>query len=163
MPYTDPGFTASDIEDGDLTGNVTVTGTVDTTTPGTYLLTYSVTDSHGNTTTVTRTVVVSANTTPVLTLAGSNPSTVYLGIAYVEPGYTAIDAEDGDITGNVTVVGTVDHNTIGNATLIYSVTDGDGNTTTVNRTVNVVANNAPVITLAGANPHNILQDVVTGT
>jgi len=162
MPYTDPGFTASDIEDGDLTSSVVVTGVVDTTTPGTYIVTYTVTDTQGNVTSVNRTVVVSANTTPVIVLAGANPATVYTGIPYVEPGFSATDAEDGDITANVTVTGAVDHLIIGNYTLVYSVTDSNGNTSTINRTVNVVANNAPVITLAGANPHNILQDVVAG-
>lgn len=53
------GVTATDKEDGNLTSSITVTGTVDTTTAGTYQLTYSVTDSDEGTTTVTRTVFVS--------------------------------------------------------------------------------------------------------
>lgn len=36
------------VEDGDLTGSVTVTGTVDVTQTGTYHLYYDVTDSSGN-------------------------------------------------------------------------------------------------------------------
>lgn len=45
------GVSATDKTDGDLTAKVTVTGTVDTKTAGEYLLTYSVTNSQGNTTT----------------------------------------------------------------------------------------------------------------
>lgn len=45
------GVSASDKTDGDLTSKITVTGTVDTDTVGEYLLTYSVTNSQGNTTT----------------------------------------------------------------------------------------------------------------
>ncbi len=58
--YTDAGATASDTEDGDITGSIVVVGdTIDTTTPGSHTVTYNVTDSHGNhTTQVTRTVNV---------------------------------------------------------------------------------------------------------
>lgn len=56
MPYTDLGATATDAEDGVLP--VTVTGSVDQSTPGTYTLGYSATDSGGKTTTVDRTVIV---------------------------------------------------------------------------------------------------------
>lgn len=56
--YQEPGFTATDNVDGDLTAAVKVTGQVDSYAPGTYTLTYSVTDSHGNAVTATRTVEV---------------------------------------------------------------------------------------------------------
>lgn len=56
--FTDPGATASDNEDGDITSSIVVTGVVDTGTLGTYTITYTVTDAAGNTATVTRTVIV---------------------------------------------------------------------------------------------------------
>lgn len=56
--YVDPGFGAKDNLDGDLTEKVTVTGTVDTATLGTYQLQYSVTDSFNNTTVALRNVIV---------------------------------------------------------------------------------------------------------
>lgn len=47
-PYVDPGFSASDLEDGDITSSVVIGGdVVDTTNVGTYNITYDVTDSDG--------------------------------------------------------------------------------------------------------------------
>jgi hypothetical protein len=58
--FVDPGATATDLEDGNATttAHIVVTGTVATSTPGTYTLTYTVTDSGGLTASTTRTVVV---------------------------------------------------------------------------------------------------------
>ena len=46
--FTDPGATASDNIDGDLTSSITSSGTVNTATEGTYLITYTVSDAAGN-------------------------------------------------------------------------------------------------------------------
>lgn len=58
--WADPGFTATDNADGDITNNVQVTGSVNPAVPGTYILSYYVADAVGNETTVTRTVTVNA-------------------------------------------------------------------------------------------------------
>ena len=60
--YIDSGAVATDEEDGDLTSSINVTGSVDTSTEGTYTLTYSVQDSEGESASVTRTVYVVDNT-----------------------------------------------------------------------------------------------------
>lgn len=52
------GITATDTEDGDLTARISVTGTVDFSTPGTYPLTYEVTDDDGKSASVTITITV---------------------------------------------------------------------------------------------------------
>lgn len=52
------GVSATDEVDGDVTSSITVSGTVDVNTVGNYTLTYTVTDSDGNETEETRTVVV---------------------------------------------------------------------------------------------------------
>lgn len=54
------GVEAFDKEDGNLINSVVVAGEVNTKAPGEYELTYSVTDSNGNTTTVKRVVTVKA-------------------------------------------------------------------------------------------------------
>ena len=45
---TDPGVTATDDVDGDVTLSITASGIVDTSTAGTYVITYSVSDAAGN-------------------------------------------------------------------------------------------------------------------
>ena len=74
--YTEEGFTASDNIDGDLTDDVIVEGSVDTATPGEYILKYTVSDAVGNITEVIRTVkvlspdelVILLNDEPVFTM-----------------------------------------------------------------------------------------------
>lgn len=139
--WTDPGYTATDNADGDLTASVTVTGTVDTSTVGDYPLTYSVTDSSDNTGTATRTVTVveavqTDSTDPVITLTGGN-QTLTEGDTWVEPGYTATDNVDGDLTASVVVSGALDTTTAGTYTRVYTVTDAADNTGTASRTVTV--------------------------
>lgn len=62
--YSDPGATATDDRDG--TTEVIITGSVDTSTVGTFTITYTATDNAGNTATSSRTVnvVLTADTTP---------------------------------------------------------------------------------------------------
>lgn len=59
------GVTASDAEDGTITSQITYTGSVNTAVAGTYLLTYSVTDQGGATTTVSRRITVEEKTVPI--------------------------------------------------------------------------------------------------
>ncbi len=139
--YVEPRWTVTDNVDTDLDDDVIVTGTVDSNTVGTYLLEYSVTDSAGNVGAAARTVnvVEKADTTPpVITLAGADPLKLLQGTPYTEPGWTATDDVDDDLTGDVEVSGTVDVNTAGAYTLIYTVADIAGNTATVTRTVEVI-------------------------
>ncbi len=92
--------------------------------------------------TVTQTFVVRAVADilpPELTLAGETTVSVKQGTLYREPGYTAQDNLDGDLTRLVTVSGYVDTNKPGTYTLVYSVKDATGNVTEVTRTVIVTA------------------------
>ena len=65
--FKDPGATAEDEEDGDLTDSIVVTGKVNTRTPGTYVIKYSVTNSLGNKATKKRTVTVEEKETTTTT------------------------------------------------------------------------------------------------
>ena len=56
--FTEPGYRAADAKDGDLTEKVTVTNNVDASKAGIYRVTYSVVNSDGVTTSVSRTVTV---------------------------------------------------------------------------------------------------------
>ena len=79
--FGNPGAAASDNIDGDITSSIVVSGSVDTSTLGTYTLNYDVSDAAGNAaTTVSRTVVVEKNTeTQTLSLnAGWNLVSFYV-------------------------------------------------------------------------------------
>ena len=67
--FTDPGATAVDDVDGDLTANIVVTGAVDTAAAGLYSLTYTATDAAGNYGSASRlvTVVAAPSTTATTT------------------------------------------------------------------------------------------------
>lgn len=151
-PFVDPGATATDTEDGDLTSEIIVDGTVATTTLGTYTLTYSVYDSEGLGATTTREVIVyeesnpPANTPPVVTLIGDHPLEWTLDNPFVDPGATYTDAEDDDDTLATTTTGTVDTSVVGSYILTYSVTDSGGLSATTTRTVNVVETPVPPVT-----------------
>lgn len=63
--YFDPGYIASDGSGKDITRNVKTSGSVDYNTVGTYILTYSVTDTYGNTAVTTREVIVKSSSIAV--------------------------------------------------------------------------------------------------
>lgn len=56
--YTEPGAAASDDVDGDISDGITITGTVNSASAGSYTRTYTVSDAAGNTGTATRVVNV---------------------------------------------------------------------------------------------------------
>jgi len=143
--YSELGATALDNVDGSIT--VSISGTVNTSVPGTYTLTYSATDSASNSSSTTRNVNVFDNVGPVITLNGVNPMTVNAGDSYIEPGATATDNIDGSVT--VTISGSVDTSTLGSYTINYSAIDAAGTTTEITRTITVIDESTPVLTLNG--------------
>ena len=76
-------------------------------------------------------------TPPVLTLSGLQSMTLDAGDTFVDPGGTATDDIDGDLTDAIQVNGQVDSAVVGAYTVTYTVTDRSGNETQVNRTVSV--------------------------
>ncbi|WP_260845773.1 tandem-95 repeat protein [Paenibacillus sp. Y412MC10] len=87
---------------------------------------------------------------PVITLNGD--STIYLpkGQTYDEPGYSAYDEVDKDLTDGVVVTGSVDSDTLGTYILHYNVADSSGNPAPEEtRTVQVVSSNLSSLTVGG--------------
>ena len=151
--FSDPGVTVYD-QDGSST--YTTTGTVDTNVLGAYSLTYTAVDNSGNQATATRTVNVVDTTAPVITLTGDSQVNLEVGSTYTDAGATASDNYDGDISSQIVVVNNVDVNTLGSYTVTYSVSDSSSNAASVvTRTVNVVDQTAPAITILGDNPVTI--------
>ena len=130
-PYVEEGFAASDNYDGDLTDKV-----IRTEQDG--VVTYTVSDSSGNTAVVTRVIQYFDPGYPELTLMGSTCVFVTVGELYEDPGFTATDREGADLTTAVAVEGEVNTESPGIYTLRYSVSNEYGNTTTKDRIVYVL-------------------------
>ncbi len=128
--YAEEGFSATDNYDGDLTDKVMRTVKDDQ-------ILYTVSDSSGNTVTVTRGIVYDDRSAPTVTLTGEEHVSIKPGQAYEEPGFQAVDDLDGDLTGRVQVTGEADIYTPGDYPYTYTVTDAHGNTGKAVRTVTV--------------------------
>lgn len=141
---TDSG---SQISDGSAGGGATTTGATDATATST---------NSGQTTMLTDTTGATENDTtqappdvtpsavsdvepPVVTLTGAAAMQVTVGDAFTDPGATATDDTDGDLTTHINVSGVVDATTAGLYELTYSATDAAGNTGSASRVVTVVA------------------------
>ncbi len=141
------------VTDDEGAGNVTVTNNSATAvtfgTAGTYVVTYTATDSDGNVTTATRTFTISSdcgtgggdNNPPTITITGNSCIETSATSFDFLAGVTAIDDLDGTITLNLTdnVLGeeTVIFGTVGTYTVTYTVTDSLLETTTTTRTITI--------------------------
>ncbi len=139
--------------------------TINSASPTTYIITYKATDAAGNVATVIRSVIVgnpdgtvsvgaasgasggsssgTASTTditaPVVTLTGAAAMELTVGSVFTDPGATATDNVDGDVTAKIVETGSVDTATVGSYPLTYSATDAAGNTGSASRLVTVLA------------------------
>ena len=129
--YIEQGFSAVDNHDGDITAQVVRSETPDA-------VTYTVSDSLGNTTTITRALECKDIVSPVITLNGDTHMKLFQGMAYIEPGGFAFDDVDGDLTTAITVSGSVDTSIVGEQTITYQVTDSNGNIGEVTRVVEII-------------------------
>ena len=136
--FSDPGAVASDAEDGDLTNAIVIESNLDVFAVGEYEIVYSVTDSAGNLSSVSRLVTITGNAgnrAPEITLNGSNSITTAFASTFTDPGYSADDQEDGDLTASVIVESELDTRFPGEYQITYRVTDSAGAESTVSRTV----------------------------
>lgn len=72
---------------------------------------------------------------PVISLTGKNPDSLLLNATYVEPGFTAADNKDGDITSKVVRTSGIDNTKLGSYLVTYLVSDLAGNKDSVTRVV----------------------------
>lgn len=93
---------------------------------GEYEIDYSLTYL-GQEYTDSRKIAINDILPPELNLNGPEVIGMYVGEAFTDPGFEAIDNHDGDLTSSVKVEGGVDSNNFGVYTLKYSVEDAVGN------------------------------------
>lgn len=124
--FNEPGATAYDEVDGDLTDEIRYGGdVVNTSIPGTYIHTYSVTNSLGNSDSASRIIEVEDRVAPIMSLRPPAAMTVEQYGRFIDPGASADDNCDGNLP--VIVTGAVNTRVAGVYTLAYSATDSSGN------------------------------------
>ncbi len=162
--YQDSGATAYDNVDGDISSSIitSYSAKIDSTSPpGNYTVTYSVSDSSGNSATASRTVVIRPGDTipPVIVLLGDNPYVMEFGGTYNEPGAFAVDNMDDTIPfENITVITDSLNTTVSDKyNVFYEVQDQAGNEADTFRIVIVLPNDTdtPLITLYGSDTVNL--------
>ena len=127
-------YSAYDNYDGDISGNVTRQVVDDN-------LILSVSDSSFNVYSKSISLIREDLESPNISLNGNQSMYIPVGSTFSDPGYSAYDNCDGDVTNNVSVTGSVDSSHAGNYTISYSVSDGMGNSNSVSRNVNVYSPN----------------------
>ena len=146
-PFNDPGVSATDNLQGDISNQAQFITNLNTVATGFYFVKYFVTDLYGNTSdTIMRNVQVEVNQTgPVITLIGPDTQIVEVFSNYTDAGATAKTNNGTDITNKMIVMGRVHTDKIGTYIINYSVVDNFGFTDEANRMVVVVDTKAPVI------------------
>lgn len=144
-PFVDPGFSVTDNIDALMTNDVIVTGSVDSSRIGKYSLHYFVSDGAGNFDSKTRIVNVvqfSDTIAPVIipprdiTVEATGSRTV-LSIG---------NAIATDNSGTVTITNNATFSyPLGNTVILWTATDGVGNSASVTQTINVRDTTAPSI------------------
>ncbi|MBN1604338.1 MAG: DUF5011 domain-containing protein [Chitinispirillaceae bacterium] len=137
-PYHEFGATAYDSTEGDLTDSIHISGFHDSTVAGVYSVTYTVSDKAGHTVSKTRIIIYTTTQSidtvpPVIKLKGPLEISYTNDSLFQEPGYTAIDNLDGDITSKVSITMQQFEDF---AIRQYSVSDAAGNKASAYRTIN---------------------------
>jgi hypothetical protein len=107
-------------------------------------------------------------TAPVITLLDSNPVDLNVGDTYVEPGATALDETDGDVSSNIVIDNSAVNTAVaGSYAITYNVTDASGNAASeVLRYINVIDINQPAsnLSVTAISPDSIpVQSTIVAT
>lgn len=96
---------------------------------------YFVSDTSGNKSEVSKKLIYEDKESPAINLNGGNYAYAFLNESFNEPGFSANDNCNGDISSRVNVSGNVDLSKSGTYDLKYSVVDDSGNKSDVTRKV----------------------------
>ncbi|OYU97150.1 MAG: hypothetical protein CFE21_02330 [Bacteroidetes bacterium B1(2017)] len=150
--FVDPGVSATDNIEGNISAKYETIGSVDTSKVGPNYLKYIVRDLYGNVSdTLMRTVFVILNQTgPTLTLNGPSQTYVEVYRKFNDSGYVARDNQGMDISNQVVVTSNLDSTKLGQYTNTYLIVDAFGFTDTKLRAITVGDTTRPVITPKGS-------------
>ena len=98
-------------------------------------ITYKVTDSSGNTTTITKKIFYKDVVKPVIKLNGNEQMNLVVGSSFEDPLVTVTDNCDSDLSNSVKVEGIVDTSKVGEYVITYSVKDAADNEEHISRKV----------------------------
>ncbi len=126
--WADAGANVYDENDNEISSDITGSGNVNTSQPGTYTVTYSFT----NASPVTRTVTVTAPAAPTITLNGDSVMNLTVGQYFTDPDATISDGSTPLVSGVVPAGSPA-------GTYIITYTDPNDSTVSTSRTVNVTA------------------------
>lgn len=133
--YTEPGATAT-FSFHDISDHIVIDSQVNDDKVGTYKVIYTV-EYLDKTATAERMVNVIDKEPPELTLTEGESLSLQPGEKYEDPGVTAIDDSDGDISAQVASKGFVDTSCEGTYYVLYDVSDSYGNAASATRTIQV--------------------------
>jgi len=126
-----PSATATDEIDGDLTINIRIEENININVPGTYSLSYQVTDSGNNNVIIKIDVHVVEDLPPAIVIDGEPLVETEIFYSDLLPNITAYDEVDGDLTEDVIIDSSnVDNTQPGDYVVYLSVTDSYNQTTT---------------------------------
>ncbi len=128
--YNESGATATDIVDGDISANILITGSVNTTSPGVYPVVYSSTDVAGNSASTTRTVTVSDEFAPVINAISdiTAEATSSAGAAVDYGVITATEEGQEELLATTCTPASGSVFPLGSTPVICQATDSSGNT-----------------------------------
>ena len=138
-PFVESGVSVSDSFDAEVARSLRIRFEDDQ-------VIYTATDASGNTATASRTLIRQDTQAPVMTLRGYETLTVPQNSLFQDPGVRVSD-NCADLSDRVKVEHAVDTQTLGTYPLTYTVTDDGGNTVTLTRTVEVIAEAQTIVYL----------------
>ncbi len=124
-------------------------------------VTYSATDSSGNTTSITKKVIYKDKEAPKIEVNGGEEMYIQLGDQFDDPGVKVTDNCDGEIK-DYKRDGSINANELGDYTITYTATDKAGNTSTATRKI-IVSNGVIYLTFddgPNSGTTNVILDIL---
>jgi Predicted xylanase/chitin deacetylase len=128
--FIETGYGVEDNYDGDITDKVLIKEKSDK-------IEYIVKDSSGNKSISQRELVSYDGKPPVISLAGGNLIQILVGDNFEEPGFSASDVCDGDVTDKVKIKNEINKDQAGEYKVRYSVQNSLDDSANIERTVRV--------------------------